>query len=72
MYLYVWADGRARQSEENLSVLDCLAVKQGLLHVYKSAPPGGFFRLDLSGDKARWAPVTPAAVGASGPARCHF
>lgn len=71
MYLFVWADHSHRQFRDNLSLLDYLAIRQGLLTVYRHDQKARSFQvLTLEGDRAHWQEV-PEGRTVTGP-NCKF
>lgn len=73
MYLFVWTDGRVRQFRDNLTVLDHLAVTQGLLHIFRfDHDKESFARLVIDNGRACWVPVQQGRTAISSEAKLHF
>lgn len=69
MYLAVHPDGRSFTVEGNLTVADCLAASQGLVHFFRLG--ADVRRLVSDNGRMSWAPVRPATDLVAGEDRLH-
>lgn len=70
MLLYVFIDGTCKQVEDNISVADMLAVKQGLLKIVKWHK-GQFVYLVQDESKLLWVPIKKGFTISCPDARVH-
>lgn len=69
MFLFVMADGTTKQVTENPSVLDILALQQGLLSIYRFCRH--FQKLMVCREKLYWVNVPDAKILQTADARVH-
>lgn len=71
MYLFIYADRTCKQVTDNLSVGDLLAVRRGLLGVYR-VREGRFEKLVPDERTITWVPVPESRVAFSEESRFHL
>jgi hypothetical protein len=70
MYLFIFADGKTRQVEDNLTILDLLAVKQNLLTIF-CLREGRFHKVLMDEARLCYVPVHDSSLLISKEGRCH-
>lgn len=71
MYLFIWSSGEARQFRENLTTVDYLAAKQGLIRIVRFDAEKGFLRLHFDLEKICWVPIPLGKTLAADGTRVH-
>lgn len=71
MFLYIFSDNSVRRVEENPTVVDLLAVSQGLLTIIKFDKRKGFLHLVKDESKLIWVPVKEAKMVSGEEGRLH-
>jgi hypothetical protein len=70
MYLFIFADGRARQVHDNLTVTDLLAVKEKVLRIF-TVVENNFVLLTIDNEKITPVPVVEGRIIQGTAGRIH-
>lgn len=70
MYLYVWKTGESAVVSENFTPPDLLAVKAGILDIYKYIYGDGYYKLALK-NKIVWERIRESKVAICNNDRLH-